>query len=63
VTKNMWFKSTKSAAAGHCVEVAKTEENILVRDTKDNGNGPTLSFTKEEWTAFIGGAKDGEFDI
>ncbi|GAB1640934.1 hypothetical protein KRMM14A1259_13570 [Krasilnikovia sp. MM14-A1259] len=35
---------------------------VAVRDTKDNGNGPVLLFTPAEWDAFIGGAKNGEFD-
>ena len=26
-------------------------------------DGPTLIFTKPEWEAFLGGARDGEFDI
>jgi hypothetical protein len=28
--------------------------------TRDGG---TLIFTRAEWDAFIGGAKDGEFDL
>jgi hypothetical protein len=33
-----------------------------VRDSKDKGEGPVLTFTKSEWEAFIDGAKKGEFD-
>ncbi|WP_412735539.1 DUF397 domain-containing protein [Krasilnikovia sp. MM14-A1259] len=59
----MWKKSTRSGANGQCVEVATNLSNIVaVRDTKDNGNGPVLLFTPAEWDAFIGGAKNGEFD-
>jgi len=36
--------------------------HIGVRDTKDNGTGPVLIFTSAEWTAFIAGAKEGQFD-
>lgn len=58
-----WRKSTRSGAAGHCVEVFQTEDSVQVRDTKDRGNGPALTFTHPEWEAFVSGAKDGEFDL
>jgi hypothetical protein len=35
---------------------------IEVRDTKDQGQGPTLRFTSDEWDAFLDGARGGEFD-
>ena len=57
-----WFKSTRSGPdADNCVEVAFVDEAIAVRDSKDR-TGPTLIFTPAEWDAFVGGAKDGEFD-
>ena len=34
---------------------------ILIRDSKDP-SGPVLAFNEAEWTAFIAGVKDGEFD-
>jgi hypothetical protein len=34
---------------------------IGVRDSKDS-DGPVLCFTTDEWRAFIGGARNGEFD-
>ncbi|SES92605.1 protein of unknown function [Nonomuraea wenchangensis] len=36
-------------------------ELIAVRDSKDP-HGPKLLFTRNEWKAFIGGVKMGEFD-
>jgi hypothetical protein len=76
--KNLWFKSTASNPSGNCVEafwqtstasnkqncveVRAADDRILIRDTKDNGAGPVLSFTGAEWDAFLEGAKDGEFD-
>lgn len=45
-----------------CVNVSFLEDGqVAVNDTK-NPDGPTLVFTKEEWDAFIEGAKNGEFD-
>jgi hypothetical protein len=35
---------------------------VQVRDSKDQ-NGPVLSFTPFEWTAFVNGAQHGEFDL
>lgn len=57
-----WHKSTRSAN-GSCVEARQLAGVIEVRDTKDGGTGPVLAFTADEWTAFIGGVKDGEFEI
>jgi len=57
-----WKKSSKSGGnGGQCVEVRRNHEAIQVRDSKDP-HGPVLQFTRHEWEAFIGGAKDGEFD-
>ncbi|WP_327147294.1 DUF397 domain-containing protein [Nocardia sp. NBC_01329] len=57
-----WFKSTKSGGGRDCVEAAHLYGGYVgVRDSK-NPTGPALVFTPSEWDAFIGGAKDGEFD-
>jgi hypothetical protein len=32
-----------------------------VRDSKDQ-HGPMLFFSQSEWTAFLDGARNGEFD-
>ena len=56
-----WRKSTRSGAAGHCVEVAETRAAVLVRDSK-NANGPVLRFGPPGWKGFIAGVRDGEFD-
>jgi hypothetical protein len=36
--------------------------SVQVRDTKQNGTGPVLNFSPEEFTAWLAGAKSGEFD-
>lgn len=45
-----------------CCVAVRMGDTIEIRDTK-NPNSPTLFFNKEEWNAFIGGVKLGEFDV
>jgi Domain of unknown function (DUF397) len=57
-----YHKSTASSG-GACVEVAGcTCDEVRVRDSKDP-DGPVLVFTRDEWRAFLDGAKKGEFDV
>jgi hypothetical protein len=56
-----WRKSTRSGAAGHCVEVATVPPAVLVRDSKDVA-GPRLTFGATDWAGFISGVRAGEFD-
>jgi hypothetical protein len=44
-----------------CVEVAKHDDGVLIRDSK-NPRGPKLQFTNSEWDAFVEGVRRGEFD-
>jgi hypothetical protein len=52
----------KSRRCGHsaCVEVAKVDGGYLVRDSK-NPDGAVLSFSEQEWAAFVEGVEAGEF--
>lgn len=61
-SKARWRKSSGSDSGG-CVEVAYVDGMVDVRDTKDKGNGPILSFTEHEWNAFIIGVERREFHI
>jgi hypothetical protein len=56
-----WRRAGQCASNG-CVEVAQIGENIVVRDTKDLA-GPTLRYSRDEWTAFVAAVKAGEFDL
>jgi hypothetical protein len=58
----VWVKSSLSFSNGNCVEVTELPGgSVGVRNSKDPG-GPVLRFTREEWDAFLGGARLGEFD-
>ena len=57
-----WVKSSLSFANGNCVEVADLSGGeIGVRNSREAA-GAVLRFTPDEWHAFIGGVRNGEFD-
>jgi hypothetical protein len=63
ITRAAWQKSSFSGYNGNCFEIARLRgDRIGVRDTKDQGSGPVLVFSQDEWTAFMAGLKAGEFD-
>lgn len=56
-----WGKSRRSGSAGHCVETAAVPGGVALRHSKDPERGAFL-FSPEEMSAFVQGAKDGDFD-
>lgn len=57
-----FHKSSFSNGQAECVEVAVTADGgRAVRDSK-NPTGPMHFYTPGEWSAFIKGVKDGQFD-
>lgn len=57
-----WRKSTRSnGAGGDCVEVARLDLSVGVRDSKAPTAGH-LAFTPQAWTAFMTQAKAGYYD-
>lgn len=59
-----WRISTRSASGGgNCVEVgALGDGRIAVRHSK-SPDAAVIIYTRDEWDAFLAGAKDGEFDF
>jgi hypothetical protein len=59
-----WVKSSYSGpTGGNCVEVAfLADGDVAMRNSRDP-DGPALIFTRAEWDAFLGGARDGEFGL
>jgi len=57
-----WVKASSSAGSDNCVEQRRNGDAVEVRDTKDRGTGPTLTFTPAEFSAWLAGAEAGEFD-
>jgi hypothetical protein len=58
----VWRKSDRSNPSGNCVELARLPDgDIAVRNSR-YPSGPALIYTRAEMTAFIQGARDGDFD-
>lgn len=56
-----WITASRSSASQNCIQMRRRDEVVEVRDSKDP-EGPVLRFAPGEFTAWLGGARDGEFD-
>ena len=57
-----WHKSSRSANAGDCVEVADNLPDVVaVRDTKDR-TLPPHHHSAPAWRDFLAGIRGGEFE-
>ena len=57
-----WQKSRRSNPSGNCVELAGLPDGgIAIRNSR-HPDGPVLVYTRDEIAAFVGGARDGDFD-
>lgn len=58
----LWFKSSRSAGNGACVEVAFVASGaVAMRDSKDP-RGPVLRFPATSWQRFVADVRAGDFD-
>lgn len=56
------WRRSKRCESAQCIEVARIEGLVAIRDSKDP-HGVVLTFTLAEWGAFVDGVRDGDFDI
>jgi Domain of unknown function (DUF397) len=57
------YRVSSFCTAGTCVEVGQRPDgSVTLRDSKDAVRAESLTFTRDEWVAFVQGIKAGEFD-
>ncbi len=62
ISLDQFRKSSFSGNSG-CVEVCQRPDGMIaIRDSKDISL-PPHHFTPAEWTAFLAGVRNGEFDL
>ncbi|MGD0607846.1 MAG: DUF397 domain-containing protein [Streptosporangiaceae bacterium] len=52
-----WRKSSYSGGQGNCIEVADDDSRVMVRDTKQAGQGPVLTVGSAAWRSFMAKVK------
>ena len=64
VPERLEFRSSSRSAGGACVEVARSarDRSVTVRNSRLREQF-ALTFTDQEWAAFLAGVKAGEFDF
>jgi hypothetical protein len=59
--RDLSWRVARSCNGGNCVRVAPSGEMILIGDSKDP-DGSVLAYNRAEWTAFVEGIRQGDFD-
>jgi hypothetical protein len=57
-----WRRSNR-CDSGACVEVAFAGGGVAMRDSKVAGGGAVLRFTRDEWSSFVAGVREGDYDV
>lgn len=62
--ESAWNKSSYSDSngGGNCVQTQLIPEGVALGDSKNPDQGAFV-FTPAEWSAFVAGVKDGQFDL
>ena len=60
LSRAAWFKSSYSGNNNGCVEVARLDGQVYVRDSKLGERSPVLGFSSYEWACFVAGVRAGE---
>jgi hypothetical protein len=57
-----WRKSRHSNPSGNCVEIAGLPDGAVAIRNSRHPSGPALVCAPADFSAFLAGARDGEFD-
>jgi hypothetical protein len=55
------WRIAQKCNGGTCIRVASNGDAVFIGDSKSSG-GPVLRYTRDEWTTFVDGVKQGDFD-
>lgn len=55
------WRITRDCDSGSCIRVAPHKVIIVIGDSK-YPDGPVLSYSHDEWFAFVKGIRQGDFD-
>ncbi|MVO90348.1 DUF397 domain-containing protein [Streptomyces sp. p1417] len=62
IPSEQWIKSEASNGTGNCVELASLPDGGVALRNSRFPDGPALVFTAAEISAFVTGARAGDFD-
>ena len=57
-----WRTSSASGGGGECVEVARWESSVLIRDSQDR-SGPILIVNAAQWLRLLERARSGDISL
>jgi Domain of unknown function (DUF397) len=58
----VWRRSSASGPTGSCVEVARSQTSVLVRDSRGQPEAE-LAFSPDQWRGFVRRVKDGRVPL
>lgn len=58
---NLSWRVALQCNGGSCIQVAATGNKIVIGDSKSPG-GPFLTYSQNEWIAFVEGVRRGDFN-
>jgi Domain of unknown function (DUF397) len=59
---DLTWRVSSSSAGGNCVEVARSQTAVYVRDTKNRGQG-VLPFSVPAWKEFLEAVRSGQHHL
>ncbi|WP_051325848.1 DUF397 domain-containing protein [Glycomyces tenuis] len=58
-----WERTTREDGTPAALEIGYADNGLVALRMAEEPDGDILIYTPTEWEAFVGGVKDGEFDI